>query len=72
MIDDHELRSTTFEAPLVAGVRREDYAFANPGRCRSCDALIGWWTTPRGNRSPHDPDGTSHFATCPTADRWRK
>lgn len=42
------------------------------GRCRSCGAPIVWWVTPSGKLSPHDPDGTSHFATCPHADHHRQ
>lgn len=41
-------------------------------RCRSCDARIVWCVTPRGKRAPVNPDATSHFASCPDADRWRK
>lgn len=41
-------------------------------RCRSCSALICWVRTPHGKRMPIDPDGTSHFATCPQADAWRR
>lgn len=40
--------------------------------CRSCGAVISWFITPRGKSAPLNPDGTSHFATCPQADRWRK
>jgi hypothetical protein len=40
-------------------------------RCRSCEALILWVKTPRGKRMPIDPDGRSHFATCPQAASWR-
>lgn len=61
-----------FERPLIAGVRRDDYHFSDRGTCRSCGAPIGWWITPLKNRAPFDPDGTSHFATCPTAGDWRR
>lgn len=40
--------------------------------CRSCAAPIMWCRTPRNLRAPINPDGTSHFATCPQADAWRK
>jgi len=41
-------------------------------RCRSCEALIVWVVTPRGKRAPMDPDGHSHFVSCPQRDQWRK
>jgi hypothetical protein len=49
-----------------------DWIRKNESRCRSCGAPIIWWITPAGRRSPHDPDGTSHFATCPHAERHRQ
>jgi hypothetical protein len=40
--------------------------------CRGCGASILWAKTPIAGRwSPHDRDGTSHFATCPKADLFR-
>lgn len=41
-------------------------------RCRSCGAPVEWRMTAAGKRSPYDLDGTSHFATCPDAARWRR
>lgn len=43
-----------------------------PSRCRSCGAPVRWTVTAKGKRMPVDPDGTSHFATCPQADGWRR
>jgi hypothetical protein len=40
--------------------------------CRSCGASIYWILTASGKRMPVDPDGTSHFATCPNAAHHRK
>ncbi len=49
--------------------------------CRSCKAPIVWVLTVKGNRMPVDytrdgasrpAAGTSHFATCPNADDWRR
>lgn len=40
--------------------------------CRSCGADIHWIETASGKRMPVNPDGTSHFATCPNADQHRK
>lgn len=52
----------------------EDWLYLGdiPARCRSCDARVLWLESKNGKRSPFDPDGISHFATCPQADRWRK
>jgi hypothetical protein len=45
-----------------------------PTTCRSCGAPPVWWFIHDRtlNRSPFDPDGTTHFATCPHAKRWRR
>lgn len=41
--------------------------------CRSCRASIAWLRARRsGLLGPVNPDGTSHFATCPDADAWRR
>jgi hypothetical protein len=46
---------------------------ARPTACRSCGATILWVLSKRsGKRAPLNPDGTSHFATCPQADQWRR
>lgn len=41
-------------------------------RCRSCRFLIVWTVTPSGARMPINPEGVSHFATCPQSAAWRK
>lgn len=41
-------------------------------RCRSCHALILWCRTPNQKRAPLNPDGTSHFSSCPQAEQWRR
>lgn len=46
----------------------------DPGRCRGCAAKIYWVVSKRsktGRPSPYDPDGISHFATCPQAAAFR-
>jgi hypothetical protein len=43
-----------------------------PRECRSCRAEIFWILTAAGKRMPVNPDGVSHFATCPNADQHRK
>lgn len=40
--------------------------------CRSCGAPMIWITTPAGRKMPVNPDGTSHFGTCPNANDHRK
>lgn len=41
-------------------------------RCRACGQSILWCYTRNDRYSPHDHDGTSHFATCPRADSYRR
>lgn len=40
--------------------------------CRACDATIEWQVTAAGKRTPVNPDGTPHWATCPEAGRFRR
>ena len=54
-----------------AAVRFEIPPSAQPKRCLSCGARIFWIETSRGKRMPVDPDGTSHFATCAAASKFR-
>ncbi len=45
---------------------------APASRCKACNRWIYWITNvTTGKTSPYDKDGTSHFATCPMADRFR-
>lgn len=49
----------------------------NQAECRSCGDPVLWCTTAKGKKMPVDiPEGdeptTSHFATCPDGDKWRK
>jgi len=49
------------------------YLGDSPSHCRSCGAKMLWVESVKNQRpAPINPDGTSHFATCPQADRWRK
>ena len=50
----------------------EGYAFTNTGTCSACSAPLSWCTTKAGKRAPLNPDGTSHFADCPEAGRFRR
>lgn len=51
---------------------RDGYTYINTRRCKGCGATIHWWETVAGKPSPHDQDGTSHFVTCPVAQRFRR
>jgi hypothetical protein len=54
---------------------REGYTIgegSHPVPCRSCASIVLFVKTRTGAHMPIDPDGTSHFATCPQAARWRK
>jgi hypothetical protein len=50
----------------------EKYLPDNIARCRSCDREILWCITQNKKRAPVNRDGTSHFASCPAADQWRR
>ena len=50
---------------------KPDYITPRIFPCRGCGATIAMWRTPAGKNFPADPDGTSHFATCPQAQRFR-
>lgn len=39
--------------------------------CASCGAPMFWLKTKTGRSMPVNPDGTSHFASCPQATQWR-
>lgn len=70
-----EVEYTDPETGLTWKVKSTDKP-GNAGRCRSCDALMLWvMRVPKagGKAKPHplNRDGVSHFATCPSAERWR-
>ncbi len=49
----------------------------NQAECKSCGAPILWCVTAKGKKMPvdvptDDTPTTSHFATCPDANTWRK
>lgn len=44
---------------------------AAPKSCLGCGARVYFIETTRGRRMPVDPDGTSHFATCKGAAKFR-
>jgi hypothetical protein len=45
---------------------------ADKGRCRGCGVLIWWVMTEHGRKMPVNQDGTTHYATCPNADEFRR
>lgn len=45
---------------------------AHKATCRGCCAEIYFVVTAAGKNAPLDPDGGSHFATCPNSERFRK
>ncbi len=42
-------------------------------RCKgpTCGREIAWVVTEKGKRSPVDPDGTPHWATCPDSKSFK-
>lgn len=68
------------ESDEVLVLRRHGYAPEVPeegagdlAECRSCHAQILWREHPTtGKNHPYNPDGSSHFGTCPDAHKWRK
>lgn len=60
-------------APAKAKLRRWPIPPGAPEKtCRSCSAPIVWIVTASGKRMPVDPDGVSHFETCPNAAQHRR
>lgn len=45
---------------------------SEPAKCRSCGDTIYWIVTAAGKPMPVNPDGQSHFSTCPQAPKWRR
>lgn len=69
MIEDPQ--AAELQAKLPEGWRLGVRNFR--GSCRSCSAEILWATHEKtGRRSPFDLAGTSHFASCPEAAKWRR
>jgi hypothetical protein len=60
------------EGPTPAVALPAGWTADNLARCRSCKAEVIWAVHDSGKRAPFDMDGSSHFATCPQADYWRK
>lgn len=66
--------SEPLEDPRFAGwhVPGEGWYVVSIASCRGCAASIAWARTPAGRSAPLNRDGTSHFATCPNADAFRR
>lgn len=47
---------------------------ARASRCKAeeCRAVVLWAETHNGRKAILNTDGTSHFASCPAAERFRK
>jgi hypothetical protein len=63
---------TTTPATVAAPSSSTSPGNGDAGTCRSCGAPITWGLTAAGKRCPFNPDGTSHFGTCPDAKTWTK
>lgn len=50
----------------------DGYTFLSASRCRACEERIAWCRTKADRTAPLNADGTSHFATCPDAQQFRK
>ena len=62
----------TYGGPPFGYTVPAGYTFDNISKCSSCAAPIMWCLTRKGNRAPLNPDGISHFATCPNAADHRR
>jgi hypothetical protein len=58
--------------PPPGWVIPEGYVYDGLADCRGCGQKMAWTMTPAKRRAPLNPDGTSHFANCPEADRFRQ
>lgn len=78
VIHDHDCpnvgdgRASEAPPPHSAWVVPSGWRFTNVGTCRTCGAQVAWCRTPAGKPAPVNPDGVSHFATCPQADQHRR
>ena len=61
-----------YDGPPFGVTIPDGYTYDNMGKCSSCGESIVWCHTRKGNRAPLNPDGISHFATCPNAADHRR
>lgn len=64
--------STTWVTPTLKDGRPYRFTGVRPCAGPTCGRLVAWFETPNGKPSCHDEDGTSHFATCPDRDNFRR
>jgi len=68
-----QARKASVEALLQIDHENLLKAIGDLAVCKSCGAPIYWVKTKNGKRMPVNAKRpTSHFATCPQANRWRK
>jgi hypothetical protein len=49
------------------------YVYSGSAHCRKCNGRILWYKTPvNAKLMPMNPDGTTHWATCPNAKDFKK
>lgn len=44
----------------------------NVNQYKACCAVINWVKTANGKFTPINPDGSTHWATCPEAKKFKK
>lgn len=66
------LEAALDELPKPAWIVPDGYQPDGVGACSTCHQHVLWVHTRTGKRAPLDPDGISHFATCPQADQHRR
>ncbi len=42
------------------------------GKCSGCGAMVYWFATRAGKDTPVNMDGTTHWATCPQRERFKR
>jgi hypothetical protein len=74
MSDEHSLAAEAQQGdPASTWAVLPPWIVTGLGRCRGCHAEVAWAQHEHtGGRAPFDRDGTSHFATCPQADQFRR
>jgi hypothetical protein len=73
-LDRPEPRRLEFTAgTFLVDATRYTWTGLTPTPCRSCLAPILFVdTVGRRRKCPLNPDGTTHFETCPSAAAWRR
>jgi hypothetical protein len=60
--------------PVKGALKVPEIVFwKTPSICKSCGAEMWWWKNPKtGKNVPVNADSTSHFTTCPAANKWSR